>query len=151
MTEDEVIEFNKKNVFCGLSEKKYGQTHFANRDFKKGEEIVKGYGRMINHQTSHCSVQVDVERHFVPKKWTARYWNHSCNPNTFVKTRKDGFPSLFALRNIKKGEEITFAYYMTEYSWGKNADENHAKCLCGEKKSLERIQAVLKSGRPIRN
>jgi len=134
MTETEVISFNKEHVHIGKSKKGYGYTFFAKRDFKKGEEIVESLGRIISHQTSHCSIQIGIHKHFMPKKWTGRYWNHSCNPNTYANTRKDGFPSLFALKNIKKGEEIVYAYWMTEFKWGKLAKESRIdfKCKCGE-------------------
>ncbi len=139
MTEQEVTIFNKANVCNGLSPKGYGQTHFAKRDFKAGEEISRGFGRIVKKQTSHCSIQIGQDKHFVPKKWTGRYWNHSCNPNAYAKTRADGFVSLFALRKIKKDEEITYAYYMTEFAWGKHTDEITVACKCGEKKCIGKI------------
>ena len=59
----------------------------------------------------------------------ARFCNHSCNPNAFVnkwvvngKLRM----GIFALRDIVKGEEITFDYNVDRY--GAAAQ----KCYCGE-------------------
>src|SRR3989344_7300371 len=140
MKEKEIVDFNKNNVDTALSKKGYGYTYFAKRDFKKGEEIMRvGDNKIINHQTAHCSMQIDVNKHFIPKKWSGRYLNHSCDPNTYMQTRKDGFPSLFALKNIKKGEEINYNYAMSEYTWIKSADENFVKCLCKTKKCRGRI------------
>ena len=98
-----------------------------------------GFGKIIDHQTSHISIQIGTQRHYLPRKWAGRYWNHSCNPNTYVRTRADSFPNLIALREIKTGEEITYSYWMSEFSWSKDADENNAKCKCGEKKCKKKI------------
>ena len=139
MTKKEVINFNMKNVCVGISSNNYGRTYFAKKDFNVGEEIMRGWGKVIDHQTPHISVQIEVKKHYLPKKWTGRYWNHSCGPNAYIKTRSDGFPSLFALKKIKKGEEITYNYSMTEYAWIKNADENRVKCACGQKNCKNKI------------
>src|SRR5262249_48643729 len=77
------------------------------------------------------SVQIGPEQHYVPEKWTGLYWNHSCDPNAYMCTRNNGFPSLYALRDIKQGDEITYAYSMSEYRWSKTAKENAVTCLCG--------------------
>ena len=139
MTKAEVLKFNQNNLTTGRSKKGYGFSYFAKRDFKKDEKIMEGYGRFVNHQTSHCSVQVGAHKHYVPEKWTGRYWNHSCNPNCYMKSRSDGFTTLFALKNIKEGDEITYNYAMTELSWVTNAKETYVKCLCGEKKCKGKI------------
>jgi len=98
-----------------------------------------GFGKRIDHQTPHLSVQIGFKRHYLPTSLTGRYWNHSCEPNTFVRTRKDGFPNLIAERAIKEGEEVTFGYYMTEFSWSNQADEKILKCHCGSKKCRGKI------------
>ena len=130
---DKIRAFNKNNVSYGLSSKGYGHTYFAQRAFKPSEVVMMGFGRIIDHQTSHKSVQIDYSKHYLPDKWTGAYWDHSCSPNTYIHTRVDGFPNLIALKNIKKGEEITYAYWMTEYEWSKGAKENTIRCKCGEK------------------
>ncbi len=132
MTEKEAISFNKENVYNGISKNGYGWTCFAKKDFKIGDKVVVGFGKVVDHQTPRISIQIGFKKHYKPKKWTGRYWNHSCSPNTYIKTRSDGFLNLVALKNIKKGDEITFLYAMSEFEWIKNADENHINCLCGE-------------------
>ncbi len=141
MTLSQASAFNQKNVFVAKSLKKYGFSHFAKKNFKKGDLVIVGFGKIIDHQTSHISIQIGVHKHYIPRKWTGRYWNHSCNPNTYVKTRTDGFPNLLALKNIKIGDEITYAYWMSELAWSKNADENNVKCKCGESKCRKNILA----------
>ncbi|MDD5068895.1 MAG: SET domain-containing protein-lysine N-methyltransferase [Candidatus Pacebacteria bacterium] len=129
---DKIIEFNNQNVYTAKSPKGYGYTYFAKRDLKKGEIVISGFGKIVDHQTPHISIQIDHNKHYLPLKLTGKYWNHSCNPNTHIKTRSDGFPDFVATKNIKKGEEITYAYWMSEHGWIKGADENFVKCVCGE-------------------
>ena len=133
MTKEEVITFNKDNFYIGISKNGYGWTHFAKKAFNPSDKVAMGFGKLIDHQTSHCSIQIGHHKHFLPTKWTGKYWNHSCNPNTYINTEKNGFPSLCALRKIKKDEEITYAYWMSENEWIKNADETHTQCKCGGK------------------
>lgn len=139
MVETQAASQNKKNVLVGKSSKSYGFTYFAKKDLKKGEIVMSGLGKIINHQTPHFSVQIGYAKHFLPAKWTGRYWNHSCDPNTYIKNRPDGFPDMVALRNIKKGEEITYGYWMTEFAWIKDAEERRIKCKCRTKKCKNKI------------
>ena len=60
----------------------------------------------------------------------ARYFNHSCNPNTDT-TIRDGRVFIFTLRPIKSGEELT-------YDYGIRLEERHTPrlkriwaCRCG--------------------
>lgn len=138
---DEAIKFNRNNVYNAKSKKGYGWTHFANRLILKGEVVVIGFGRIINHQTSHCSIQIERKAHIFPTKYTGRYWNHSCDPNCCVRTRRDGMPMLVAIRDIKPDEEINFGYHMTEFSWNAGADENNINCLCGSSKCTGHIKS----------
>ena len=139
MTEAQIILQNKKNVLVSRSSHGYGLTFFARKNFKKGEVVMLGLGKIINHQTPHISVQMGYNKHYLPRKWEGKYWNHSCDPNTHVKSRLSGFPNLIASRNIKKGEEINYGYWMTEFTWIKNADELRVRCKCGTKKCKGKI------------
>lgn len=139
MTKEQIIAFNMKNVYTGKSKNGYGFTYFTRKDFKKGELVMMGFGKIINHQTSHCSVQIGINKHYLPTKWTGKYWNHSCEPNIYIKTRSDEFPNLIALRDIKKDEELSYSYYMTEFMWVKGVDELKVKCGCGSKKCAGKI------------
>ena len=58
---------------------------------------------------------------------TARLINHSCNPNCEV--NGVGLKLwIFALRNIKKGEELTY-----DYGFGFDQDYKDYVCKCGSK------------------
>lgn len=100
---------------------------FAARDFKKGEIVLKWNPKILG------KVKVeklkDNQRHYLYKVAKNRYFlmqspekfvNHSCEANTRVKNNYD-----VAIRNIKKGEEITSDY-------GKNSSVVFA-CKCGSK------------------
>lgn len=137
--ESEVIAINKLHTYVGRSSKGYGFTYFARMDFPPGVLVMAGFGRVTLRQTKKLSMQIGPGRHFVPTKWSGRYWNHSCNPNTYVETRSDGFPNLVALRTIRRGDEITFAYWMSELSWCAEALESTIGCQCDERVCKGRI------------
>ncbi len=114
-----------------------GRGVFAARDFRKGEVILKW-------DLSHELLEKDVKN--VPedeKKYVAffngkyvlqlpptRYVNHSCEPNTFVRDFCD-----VAMRDIKKGEELT-----SDYVKEPEPDMN-IKCNCGSKNCRGIIRA----------
>lgn len=83
---------------------------FANRDFKKGEVVIKYNLKPLTKQ--EFQKLPDSEKRFTHRHRggiylypsPARYVNHSTNPNTIqnLKGRYD-----IARRKIRKGEEIT--------------------------------------------
>lgn len=54
-----------------------------------------------------------------------RFINHSCNPNTYMRVLKDRV-EFYALRNIKKGQELSCDY-------GETHHEGTLPCRCGAK------------------
>ncbi|MBN8688669.1 MAG: SET domain-containing protein-lysine N-methyltransferase [Chitinophagales bacterium] len=54
-----------------------------------------------------------------------RFINHSCGPNTYLRVMKDRV-EFYALRNIKKGEELSCDY-------GETHHEGKLPCKCGAK------------------
>lgn len=54
-----------------------------------------------------------------------RFINHSCGPNTFMRVMKDRV-EFYALKNIKKGEELSCDY-------GETHHEGKLPCKCGAK------------------
>lgn len=52
-----------------------------------------------------------------------RYINHSCSPNTYLR-RNFPYIEFYALRTIKKGEELTADY-------GETHHDGKLKCRCG--------------------
>lgn len=84
---------------------------FANRDFKKGEIVIR-YTNIKPLTKKEFQNLPESEKQFTHKHWgviclylsPARYVNHSPNPNT-VQNLKERYD--VAIRDIKKGEEIT--------------------------------------------
>lgn len=83
----------------------------------KGKRIIEYFGPLITNE--------EVERsnglYFfgVNKKWSidgsarynlARYINHSCEPNAEAIVSQRGRVWIFAIKNIRPGEEITYDY-----------------------------------------
>ena len=105
----------------------HGRGIFANKDFKKGEIVVR---HKLKELSSEEYNKLPLkEKRFVGidgKKYLfflspARYVNHSCNPNTKVKGKTD-----VAIRDIRKGEEITNYYKDDDVTF-------KMVCNCGSK------------------
>ena len=139
MTINHAKELSRKNIYIGVSKKIHGKTYFANKNFKRGEVVMVGFGKIIDHQTPHISIEIDIDKHYLPTTWTGRYLNHSCDSNAYMKTREDGFPNLVALKSIKRGQEITYSYWMSELVWTKKAAEGKIRCRCGSKNCIGKI------------
>ncbi|MBU1201734.1 MAG: SET domain-containing protein [Nanoarchaeota archaeon] len=106
-----------------------GSGVFANKDFKKGEVVLKWDTSKQLSTKEVEKVPEDEKKYvsFVNNKYTLmrppeRYVNHSCNANTNVGDFCD-----VAKRDIKKGEEIT-----GDYSQDTTPDFE-MKCTCGSK------------------
>ncbi len=113
----------------------HGKGVFANKDFKKGEIVVKYNLKKLTKKEFESLP--DKEKHFISREGKdyllflspERYVNHSCNPNTNSLKECD-----VAVKNIKKGEEITGDYF-------KEAIPNlNMKCNCGSKNCKEIIK-----------
>ncbi len=107
-----------------------GKGVFASRNFKKGQVVMiwncsaKIKRDKINNLSKHDKDHLNYigKEYYVIMKSPEKYVNHSCNPNTYVLNQKD-----IAIRNIKKGEEIT-----TDYS-ANSIEEWEMKCSCGSR------------------
>ena len=110
-----------------------GKGVFANMDFKARENIlaiddphiVKDFNELRAYQKEfQCDWLGNGKT--VLMQSPERYINHSCDPNSYVKTVK-GKRQVLAMRNIKKGEEITYDYVINGYY------DSAIKCRCGSK------------------
>ena len=108
-----------------------GKGVFAARDFKKGEVILEWKSKQILTQDQVDQLPAS-EKHYVStytkneyllQQSPEKYVNHSCNPNTRVENRCD-----VAIKDIKKGEEIT-----SDYSKDNDGTQVQFKCNCGSK------------------
>lgn len=104
--------------------KNKGRGVFATHDMKKGETVFEGKPvALVKERTNH-SFQIHFNAHVQLDK-TSRSINHSCEPNTGVQYNTYAGYDFVALRDIKKGEEITWDYETTEY-----ISISVGKCLC---------------------
>ncbi len=109
----------------------HGKGVFANKDFKKGEVVVDWSTCSKKISEKKVKLMPEEQRKFISYfedtgyilfSAPAIYVNHSCDANT---KKGDGMFDV-ALRDIKKGEEIT-ADYVKEKALVK------FKCTCGTK------------------
>ncbi len=112
----------------------HGKGVFADRNFKKGEIVIphvfkditkKEYEKLPREEKDCVGIMGKTHRLFLTP---TKYVNHSCNPNTMATGDKD-----IAIRDIKKGEEIT-NYYEDE-----DSDFNMV-CNCGSKNCRKLIK-----------
>ena len=114
-----------------------GRSLFANRNFKKGETILKLKGVIKKcSEATPDAVQIG-EDEFIDSKYryVEDHINHSCNPSLKIDFDSMNF---VALRNIKRGEELTYNYLTTEYDLVR--DNLDFDCKCGSKNCFGRIK-----------
>lgn len=107
-----------------------GMGLFADRDIAKGEEVYQFTGPIISVDEAEeiynagCDflLQVDQYMFLDLRDCPGRRTNHSCSPNTAFTAFCD---TLIALKDIKKGDEITFDYSANENT------EFVMDCKCG--------------------
>jgi S-adenosylmethionine/arginine decarboxylase-like enzyme len=132
---------------------KHGKAVFAKEKIFAGENIAVFDGKIYtakkasllskapkdpNDPRDH-TIQFAKDQYRV-SKGLAKYLNHSCNPNCGI---KDKF-KIVAMKDIKKGEELTWDYDMSE-----NSDWT-MKCTCGSKKCRKNIKGFRNLPKNIR-
>lgn len=126
----------KSDIFEVRETNKYGKAMFATHNIQQGEKIYMLAGNEFSFDGIIKQI-IDGEENiddplqvgdsiFLNLDETSRLFNHSCDPNGALRGRSE----LFAIRNIKKGEEITFDYSSVV---GVNITENlwTMSCVCG--------------------
>lgn len=135
---------------------------YSATDIPKGTKILEYTGEKINKEESdrrydHC---LELSRQDHKKAATylfelddeycldgdipnndAKYINHSCNPNCIIEIEDERI-WIYAKRDIKKGEELTFSYEF-------DVDEGYPDhvCKCGTENCVGYI--VAEEDRPI--
>ena len=113
---------------------------FAKSDINKGEKVIEYIGRKFTHKQVEENDRFDNskaiylftlnERYVLDgdtKTNTAKYINHSCDPNCEVDIIK-GKIWIIAIKDIKKGDELSY-----DYGFGYDADFRQFPCKCGSK------------------
>ncbi len=124
----------------------HGRGVFASKDIKRGEKIIEYVGKKITKKESEKIAKETLERSLsnsglgavyifnLDRKYDldgnvpnnpAKYINHSCNPNAESEQDSKDRIWISALRDIKKGEELTY-----NYGYGFEEYEDHP-CKCG--------------------
>lgn len=96
-----------------------GNGVFTNKEIKKGQTICFLEGelcslyemiKLVDEGKENASDPLGVDdEEYIDLNELSRTINHSCNPNSFIKGKNE----LVALKDIKKGEEITYDYSTT--------------------------------------
>ena len=112
----------------------------ATRNIKIGEKIIEYIGKKITHKQAENNTKYgfDVTYLFtINKKYlldgdfkfnTARLINHSCDPNCEVLDTSKTKIWITAMKDIKKGEELSY-----DYGFGFDSNYKDHKCKCGSK------------------
>ncbi len=136
----------KKDLYVAKS-RIGGEGVFTTSSFKKREIIfiLKGKIKRYHIRNSRDSVMnpnwVGLEKDaWIDPDGVCQSINHSCDPNMGIKGRVE----FVALRNIKKGEELTFDYSITEEDifW-------KFKCNCGSKKCRRVLYSIQSLSLPV--
>lgn len=123
-----------------------GKGLFANKNFKKGELILKVDLSKLKTYSSEETKNHPKKDHadyvgrgkYVITFHPYSYINHSCNPNVLIKHKTIARSKYYAMKDIKKGEQLT-------YDYGVNALDQidkelwSSKCKCGSKKCRGRF------------
>ena len=113
---------------------------YAAKDIKMGKKIIYYKGKIITKKETERNSKYDNDKAIylfnLNSRYdldgdfeynTARLINHSCNPNCEV-AGKGLKLWIFAIRNIKKNEELTY-----DYGFGYDKDYKDYICKCGSK------------------
>lgn len=103
--------------------------------FKAGDVVCDFSAKEKLTRPSYLTVQAGEEEHILLKPEFLQYLNHSCDPNVFLDPH-DGV--VLCLKEIQRGEELTFFYPSTEWSMDKKFE-----CRCGARQCLGRIRGAL--------
>lgn len=146
--------------------KVHGTGVFAACDIKKGEKIIQYVGEIVtkaeaekrceehlkksnNHETGGVYVfelndKYDIDGNV---EWNpARFFNHSCEPNCETEGSDEEI-WIEALRDIKKGEELTYDYCYDIDNWEEHPCKCGAESCCGyiiSEKLRDKVREKLK-------
>lgn len=129
------------NVVVGKS--RIGKGLFVAKDIKKNGVLFSVVGTIRREEYSPGKSYLSLGQRWLAigkETWlipirTSPWWylNHSCKPNVGLK----GTRTVIAMRKIKKGEQVTIDYSITE-------DDPYwkMKCACGQRECRKVIQSI---------
>ena len=98
---------------------------YASRNIKEGTKIIEYIGKIISKKESEKNIKFDNEKDIYLFNLNNKY-DHSCDPNCEV-TGKGLKLWILAIKNIKKGEELSY-----DYGFSYDKDYKQFPCKCGE-------------------
>lgn len=113
---------------------------FAKKDIPEETKIIEYVGEKVTHTEADRRTNSKIFAFILNKRYcidgdvlynTAKYINHSCDPNSEVDIIK-GHIWVIAAKDIKKGEEITYNY---NFEFDKDDFGEHP-CRCGTKRCI---------------
>ncbi len=123
---------------------------YASKNIRPGTKIIEYIGKLITKKEAQLNSKFDNSKDIYlfninekydldgDFKWnTARLINHSCSPNCEVEG--EGLKLwITSLREIKKGEELTY-----DYGFGYDQDYKQFPCKCG---SMNCVGYIVREG-----
>jgi uncharacterized protein len=132
-----------------------GRGVFATGKISKGSQLVEYKGEIVDEDEADRRYPwVDDEPHHTflfrlddgsvidagPQRYAAKYINHSCDPNCEA-VEEDGRIFIYALRDIRRGEELAYDYHFILEEPHNAANKKLYPCFCGAKKCRGTILA----------
>jgi SET domain len=106
----------------------------ALRTFKAGDVFSAFKAGEVMTVPTYLTVQKDDDVHITLRPVFLQYINHSCDPNAFFDTTA---MEVVCLKEIRKGDEITFFYPSTEWDMTQSFI-----CHCGAPACFHKIQGA---------
>ena len=127
-----------KKIFVKQTKSYKGTGLFAGEFIHQRERVLHFEGRLGSDKDTNAeSMQIDEDLFLESTIGIDDNINHNCDPNCFVEW--DSF-DLVALKDIKKGEEITINYNTFEYDLINMVENCSFKCVCGSSSCLKEIK-----------
>lgn len=122
-----------------------GRGVFAVRTISRGERVIQMTGKRVRGTEFvrlyregkvrwDDPLEIGKDRYLILDGVPLRI-NHSCNPSCGIR----GVNTLYALRNLKKGDEITFDYSTVVGRNEEGEEDWLMRCRCGAKTCRKRI------------
>lgn len=133
---------NEKILFTNIRivETRYkGNSIIADENIKRGDSIFSLIGVALPvAEATDKSLQITDDLCLESTEGFDNNLNHSCDPNCYFDFKDTKRPVLVALRDIKKGEELSFDYNTTDYDLPSNTGS--FDCHCHAPKCLGEIK-----------
>jgi hypothetical protein len=118
-----------------------GNSIIANENFEARDVIFPFIGELVPlDEATDKSLQITDDFCIESTAGFDNNLNHSCNPNCYIDFTNRNQPVLVALRDIKKGEELSFNYNATDYDLYDPRCTCSFHCNCGAPNCLEEIK-----------